>query len=382
MGGSKWGVVRGLALFCALAAPAPPSAAVEPSDLEHRIDIGAREPVSLDQAMDSLNVPSVSFAVIDRDRIALARAYGEGATSDTLFQAASLSKFVAAVGAMRLVERGILGLDEDVNGKLTSWKVPSNGYDRDHSVTLRGLLSMTAGINVPGFIGYKPGEPLPNLTQILYGAPPANSPPVAVIAEPGSSFAYSGGGYAIAEALMIDAAQAAFPQLMDDLVLKPAGMALSSFVQPLPPGRTPEAAKGHYRNGKPLPGGWNVFPEHAAAGLWSTPTDLARLLLLVGRAWRGESRLFLAPETAREMLKAQNNGPYGLGAAIGEAEGTPVLMKRGQNVGYQAYLILLPAAGKGMVVMTNSDNGSVLAEALIRRAADLYGWPEFGTLAD
>jgi CubicO group peptidase (beta-lactamase class C family) len=139
---------------------------------------------------------------------------------------------------------------------------------------------------------------------------------------------------------------------------------------------------GHYADGKELAGSWHVFPEHAAAGLWSTPSDLANLLLLIGRAWRGESRLFLSPETVREMLTPQNGGPYGLGAAIGEAEGSLVLMKRGQNVGYQAYLILLPAEGKGMVVMTNSDNGSILAEALIRRAAALYGWPKLGPLAD
>lgn len=108
--------------------------------------------------------------------------------------------------------------------------------------------------------------------------------------------------------------------------------------------------------------------------MWSTPTDLAKLLIQVGRAWRGESRLFLAPETAREMLTPQNSGPYGLGAAIGGEDGAPVVLKRGQNVGYQAYLVLLPGRGQGLVVMTNSDNGSILAEALIRRAADLYGW--------
>jgi CubicO group peptidase (beta-lactamase class C family) len=135
-------------------------------------------------------------------------------------------------------------------------------------------------------------------------------------------------------------------------------------------------------DGSKLPGGYHLFPEHAAAGLWSTPTDLANLLILIGRAWRGESQLFLRPETARQMLTPQNGGPYGLGAAIGEAEGVLAVMKRGQNVGYQAYFILLPAEGKGMVVMTNSDNGSILAEALIRRAAKLFGWPALGTLAD
>jgi CubicO group peptidase (beta-lactamase class C family) len=299
---------------------------------------GVDKTLTLEEAMDALNIPSVSLALIDRDRVAFARAYGAGATPETLYQAASLSKFVAAVGAMRLVDGKRLDLDEDVNARLTTWKVPTNGFDKGHPVTLRGLLSMTAGIGVPGFLGYEVGAPLPNLTQILYGAPPANSPQITVIAEPGSAYHYSGGGYEIAEALMADASKTPFPVLMETLVLKPAGMERSTFAQPLSRGREGEALTGHDADGKELPGGWHVFPEHAAAGLWSTPTDLASLLLVVGRAWRGESRLFLRPETAREMLDPQNGGPYGLGAAIGDAGGSLVVMKRGQNVGYQAYL--------------------------------------------
>ena len=362
-----------------------PAFAVEASELERNLKIelgGVEKTLTLTEAMAALNVPSVSFAVIDDDRIALASAYGEAATPKTLFQAASLSKFVTAAGALRLVDQSKLALDEDVNAKLTSWKVPTNGFDTGHPVTLRGLLSMTAGIGVPGFTGYAAGAPLPNLTQILYGAPPANSPPIKVMAEPGSAYAYSGGSYQVAEALMADVTQTPFPVLMETLVLHPAGMEASTFAQPLPRDRFAEAVKGHNVNRKQIAGGWHVYPEHAAAGLWSTPTDLANLLLQVGRAWHGQSSLFLLPETAREMLKPQNGGPYGLGAAIGGTDGTPILMKRGQNAGYQAYLILLPAEGQGMVVMTNSDNGSVLAEALIRRAAEAYGWPELGTLAD
>lgn len=362
-----------------------PALGADPVDLESKLQItigGVQKTVSLEEAKQALNIPSVSLALIDRDQVAFARAYGENATPNTLYQAASLSKFVAAVGAMRLVDQNKLALDEDVNTRLISWKVPTNGFDKKHPVTLRGLLSMTAGIGVPGFLGYTVDAPLPNLTQILYGAPPANSPPITVIAEPGSKYAYSGGSYEIAEALMVDTAQAQFPVLMDSLVLKPAGMSNSTFAQPLPRERETQAVMGHFADGKEVLGGWHVFPEHAAAGLWSTPTDLATLLLLISRSWRGASSLFLLPETARAMLTPQNSGPYGLGAAIGSSNGSLILMKRGQNIGYQAYLILLPGEGQGMVVMTNSDNGSILAEALIRRAAELYGWPTLGALED
>jgi CubicO group peptidase (beta-lactamase class C family) len=174
-------------------------------------------------------VPSASIAVIDRGEIAFVRAYGAGATPATLYQAASLSKLVSAVGAMRLVDEDKLKLDEDVNNRLTSWQVPANDLDATYKVTLRGLLSMTGGIGVPGFIGYDPGAPLPTLTEILNGAPPANSPPVTVVAVPGSAYHHSGGGYEITEALMQDVAGEPFAVLMQDLVLGPAGMTASSF---------------------------------------------------------------------------------------------------------------------------------------------------------
>ncbi len=372
-------------MLCGSVVVAPPAPAANPADLERDLSLataGAPKTLTLKEAMAALNIPAVSVALIDQDRIAFARAYGDGVTPETLFQAASLSKFVAAIGAMRLVEQKRLGLDGDVNASLTSWKVPANDLDKDHPVTLRGLLSMTAGIGVPGFLGYELGAPLPTLTQILDGAPPANSPPVTVIAAPGSAYRYSGGGYEIAEALMVDALRTPFAAAMDDLVLKPAGMSHSTFAQPLPDDLRGKAVTGHLGDGTEIAGGFHVFPEHAAAGLWSTPSDIANLLLLLARAWRGEGALFLAPGTAREMLTRQAVGPYGLGAAVAESQGALIVMKRGQNVGYQSYLILLPGEGRGMVVMTNSDNGSKLAEALIRRAAELYGWPALPALAD
>jgi CubicO group peptidase (beta-lactamase class C family) len=359
--------------------------AAEPGAIESDLVItvqGEERHVSLDEALKLLNIPSASVALIDEGRIAFANAYGENATPDTVYQAASLSKFVAAVGAMRLVEDGTLDLDQDVNDKLTSWKVPSNALDATHKVTLRGLLSMTGGIGVPGFLGYEAGAPLPTLPQILDGSPPANSPPVTVIAVPGSAYHYSGGGYEIAEALMQDATGKPFPHLMQDLVLGPMGMTASSFDQPPGAAFAAKAASGHFGDGTELPGRGHVFPEHAAAGLWSTPTDLAKLLVELADVWQGLSSIFLRRQTLEEMLTPQNGGPYGLGAAIAGEGASLVLMKRGQNVGYQGYLILYPASGQGMVVMTNSDNGSKLAEALIKRAASAYGWPELPPLAD
>ena len=385
MGAVRFASFRIAAGFAAVLVLAAPALGVEPSAIESNLVVpvdGVDKTLTLEEAMAALNIPSVSLALIDGDRIAFAQAYGASSTPETIYQAASLSKFVAAVGAMRLVEAKRLDLDADVNASLASWKVPQNGFDKGHPVTLRGLLSMTAGIGVPGFLGYAIGDEVPNLTQILYGVPPANSPPITVIAEPGSVYRYSGGSYEVAEALMVDTMGASFPDLMKEVALEPAGMSRSSFATSLSADLDREAMHGHLADGSEIPGGYHLFPEHAAAGLWSTPTDLANLLILIGRAWRGESQLFLAPQTVREMLTPQNGGPYGLGAAIGKADGVLTVMKRGQNAGFQSYLILLPAEGKGMVVMTNGDNGSILAEALIRRAAQLFDWPALGPLED
>jgi CubicO group peptidase (beta-lactamase class C family) len=359
--------------------------AAEPGAIENDLVInvqGEERHVTLDEALKLLDIPSASLALIDEGRIAFASAYGKDATPDTVYQAASLSKFVAAIGAMRLVEDGTLDLDQDVNDKLTSWRVPSNALDAAHKVTLRGLLSMTGGIGVPGFLGYEAGASLPTLVEILDGAPPANSPPVTLIAVPGSAYHYSGGGYEIAETLMQDATGKPFPQVMQDLVLGPMGMTASSFDQPPSAAFAARAVSGHFGDGTELPGRWHVFPEHAAAGLWSTPTDLAKLLVELSDVWQGLSSIFLRRQTLEEMLTPQNGGPYGLGAAIAGEGASLVLMKRGQNVGYQGYLILYPASGQGIVVMTNSDNGSKLAEALIKRAASAYGWPELPPLAN
>ena len=371
--------------FAALSLASSAPVAAEPSDIERDLVVsvqGEKKHVSLDEALALLNIPFASIALIDEGSIAFARAYGKDATPDTVYQAASLSKFVAAVAAMRLVEDETLKLDEDVNAKLTSWHVPGNEFDATRKVTLRGLLSITGGINVPGFLGYAVGAPLPTLKQILDGAPPANSAPVTVVAVPGSAYRYSGGGYEITEALMQDVTGKPFPQLMQDLVLGPMNMTASSFDQPPSPTLAAKAASGHLSDGAELPGRFHVFPEHAAAGLWSTPTDLAKLLVQLADVWQGLSSIFLRRQTLEEMLTPQNGGPYGLGAAVAGDGASLVLMKRGQNVGYQGYLILYPAIGQGLVVMTNSDNGSKLAEALIKRAAVAFDWPELPPLGD
>ncbi|MGU3496454.1 serine hydrolase domain-containing protein [Xanthobacteraceae bacterium A53D] len=379
-------VLAGL-IAIAVASALPPAAQAQ-EDISRRIgalnedvSLTGADRLSLREALTLLHVPSVSLAVIEGGKLAWAGALGSDSSASS-YQAASLSKFVTAVGVMRLVEQGKLNLDADVNTQLTSWKVPDSPLTKGHPVTLRGLLSMTAGINVPGYMGYAPGSRIPNLKQILDGAQPANSPAVKVEKVPGSSYAYSGGGYEIIQQLVEDVTRLPFATAMEALVLKPAGMEDSFFRQPPPKERSYSLALGHDAHGAAMLGGWRVMPELAAGGLWSTPTDLARLLVLVSAAWRGETNPLLRQETARAMFAPQNKGPYGLGAAVRGEGAELVVMKRGQNPGFQCYMLVFPETGQGLVVMTGADNGTALAEALVRRTATVFGWPALGRLED
>jgi CubicO group peptidase (beta-lactamase class C family) len=354
--------------------------------LEDGLDIHAPDGLvaqnaDLAEAMRKLHIPSVDVALIESGRLAWSHTFGT-APDNAIYQAASLSKLVTAVAALRLVDRGVLDLDRDVNDYLTGWRVPDNDFTRDHPMTLRQLLSMTAGVGVPGYLGYEPGQKRPTLQQILDGTPPANSPPVRVEAIPGSRYAYSGGGFEIVQALIEAKTKMKFEDALQDLLLRPAGMANSYFLQPLPGELVRRAATGHDANGNELPGGWRVVPELAAGGLWTSAMDFARLSLELERAYRGERGALLTRATARAMMTQQNGGPYGLGAAVAGNGKSRVLMKRGQNIGYQSYMLLFPETGQGIVVLTASDNGTTLATALIRRAAAAYQWPQLGPLLD
>jgi CubicO group peptidase (beta-lactamase class C family) len=342
----------------------------------------------LTERMRELRTPAVSIAVINDGRIEWARAYGTtlaegGAAPDTasLFQAASISKPVAALGALLLAERGALSLDADVNTYLRSWQVPENALTAREKVTLRRLVSHSAGLTVHGFPGYAAGVPIPTTVQVLNGEAPANTAAVRVDTLPGSILRYSGGGLTVMQLMMEDVTGRPFPALMRETVLEPLGMTHSSFDYNVPAELEPRIARAHDRQGVPIAGGWHRYPEMAAAGLWTTPSDLARFAIAVQRASRGRAVGPISPELARQMLtlqKGENGGGYGLGLSL-NGLGTPaaVFGHTGSNAGYRAQMIMLSETGDGVVIMTNSDTGSDVAAELLRSLAREYGWPRF-----
>jgi CubicO group peptidase (beta-lactamase class C family) len=342
-----------------------------------------RASMALADRMEHYRVPGVSVAVVDGGRIVWARGYGvaeaggECAVDErTLFQAASISKPVTALVVLMLVERGLLDLDEDVNWRLRSWRLPESPMTSERRVTLRRILSHTAGLSLSGIPGYAPGTPLPTLNQLLDGLPPATNAPVRVEREPGSAFQYSGGGYCIAEQLITDVTRREFPDLAKEMVLEPLGMTDSAFAQPLPPKLEPRAATGHGSGGVPMPGRWLVPSGVSAGGLWTTPSDLARFAVELQRAHAGRSKL-LGRALAKEMLTAQDASHVGLGPWMEGERTSARFYHTGSNLGYRARLVGYPQGGSGAVVMTNGENGELLCIEVLNAIASVYGWPDY-----
>lgn len=333
--------------------------------------------------MKNYKVPGVSIAVINNGKIEWAKGYGvteaggsTAVTAETMFQAASISKPVAAMGMLALVEKGVLDLDEDVNVKLKSWKVPDNDFTKEQKVTLRRLASHSAGMTVHGFRGYAEGEAVPTVVQLLDGQKPANSAAVRVDILPGSRWRYSGGGITVMQLLMTDVTGKAFPALMRELVLDKLGMKSSTYEQPLPPDKTSKAAVGHRSNGEIVKGKRHTYPEMAAAGLWTTPTDLAKFAIELQQAKAGKSKKVLSQAMVNQMLTKQS-GDYGLGIGIGGEGNKASFSHGGSNEGFKCNLFAYSETGQGAVVMTNGDQGGQLAGEIFRSIAREYGWPDF-----
>lgn len=346
------------------------------------VTVGKDQPplrLTIAELMRAYNEPAFSVAVIDNFKIDWANGYGvreagskDPVTEKTMFQAASISKPVTAGAALALVEQGKLSLDANVNDLLKSWKVPDNEFTEKEKVTLRRIQSHTAGLTVHGFGGYDVDDPLPTVVQILNGEKPANSPPVRVEAVPGSRVSYSGGGVTIEQLLLTDVTGKPFPQLMRELVLDRVGMPDSSFEQPLPAGRAQFATSATDAEGKTIHGKWHVYPEMAAAGLWTTPSDLSRYLIEIAQASLGKSSRVLSPAMAKQMLTPVN-GDAALGFFIMDHE-TGRFGHGGYNEGFQSLAMINPQTGQGIVVMGDSENTFEVMKFFTAAVAHEYGW--------
>ena len=334
----------------------------------------------IDERMKFYRTPGVSVAVINEGKVEWARGYGllrvngqEHVTTETMFQAASISKTLTALAALQLVEKHKLNLDDDINVKLVSWKVPESEATKTERPTLRRVLSHTAGFTVSGFLGYAPSQPLPSLVQILNGEKPANTPAVSIDIVPGTRFRYSGGGYEVLQQLLMDVTKKPYEELMEAL-LKNLKMSHSTFKSRS--SGAPDVASGHLPNGVEIEGGWRLHPELAASGLWSTPTDLAQLVIEIQRSNAGKSNRILSKEMTKLMLSPQIEN-VGLGVIVDGQGPSARFYTSGSNVGYKSYAVGYLQSGQGAAIMTNSENGAQLALEILRSISAEYGWPDY-----
>jgi len=395
---------------CVSSLPPPPST-LPTQTLAERIDaVESHMPVkewfkwnekTLVDRMEHYNVPGVSIAVINSDEIEWAKGYGtlevgsnKSVTPDTLFQSASIGKSLTAVATMHFVEKGYLRLDENVNEKLISWKVPENWFTKQEKVTLRRLLSHSAGMTVSGFRGYAEGEKIPTLLQILDGKLPANNEPIRVDRTPGKAFRYSGGGFQVVQQLLEDVKKESFAAIMQESVLKPSGMTSSAYELLLPENRIDSAAAAHNINGQPVAGKWhNLACFGAGGGLWTTPTDLAQFGIEISKAYKGKSDKIVSQKFAEIMLTPQtgtgNFGrrvskllpgfcsqiKYGLGFILCDEGDDFIFWHGGHNLpGYRSLLVVMPEKEQGIVIMINGEKGAMLTAEIFYSFAQAYGW--------
>lgn len=353
--------------------------AVEQSLLPALVSEGQDLPFyTLEERMKYYHVPGVSIAVLKDGKLHWAKAYGianseSGSKVDenTLFQAGSISKPVAALAALKLVEEGKIDLDTDVNTYLKSWKVPENKFTKTEKVTLRRLLTHTAGLTVHGFPGYKPSDDFPTNIQVLNGK--GNTSKIVVDTEPGKNWRYSGGGYTIMEQMVEDITGKEFGVFMDQEILPKVGMSKSTYSQPLKSKYEKKASAAYDSEGKLIKGVWHNYPEQAAAGLWTTPKDLANYFIEIQKIYAGKKGGLLSPDMVKEMLSKDKNN-WGLGPMLRNSGDSLLFGHGGKNAGFSNNMMATAKPGYGLIVMTNADRGTRLMSEIIRAISKVYDW--------
>lgn len=338
---------------------------------------------TIGERMQMYNVPSVSIAVINNGKIEWAKAYGVAdkehntpATTTTMYQAASMSKSVNAVCVMTLVQEGKLSLDTDIRQYLKTWTFPDNEFSTGKKITLRNLLSHTAGLSTHGFGGYAPGDSLPSINQILDGVSPANSEAVRPIALPNEKSIYSGGGTVISQKILQDNIDSDYAHLVWQRVLEPLHMTHSTFAQPLPAALVQNVATGYDSDGEEIKGKYHIYPEQAPAGLWTTPTDFAHFILAVQHSLKNDGTGILRDTLARELLAViPGSDGAATGFSIRERGGEKYFSHGGSNEGFKSHYYGSFSSGRGAVVMINSDQYDIIPE-IISSIATVYNWKD------
>ena len=337
--------------------------------------------LNIQKQMAAYKVNGLSIAVIKDYKIEWARGYGwadvkekRPVTANTRFQAASISKSINSLALLKLVEQGKINLEADINDYLKTWKFPYDSLSNGKKINLANLLSHTAGLSVHGFGGYTPGDSIPTLVQILNGTRPSNSPAVRSLFEPSKKLEYSGGGTTISQLILMDITSKRYEDYLQKEVLQPLGMTNSFYNQP-PPAGTKNLATA-YNNGIEVKGKYHIYPEQAAAGLWTTPTDLAKYIIETQLAYEGKSAKVLSHSMMQKRLTPYIDSNAALGVFITNPSGDAYFNHNGGNEGFLCTSYGSLKGGNGVVVMINADDFSIIHE-IVNSVATVYKWKDF-----
>ena len=345
--------------------------------------------------MKYYKVPGLSIAVIKDYKIDWAKSYGLAdtinktpVTTETMFSAGSISKFLMAVTALKMVDNGQIELEKPINNYLTTWKIAENDFTKTTPITLRMLLSHSAGTSQTSYFGFTPTQPLPTIMEILSGAKISETRPVVVNSEPNKEFRYSGGGSMIAQLALMDVSKKSFSNLTQEIIFDKLGMNNSTFIQPVP-SKFVKQISWAYSYASWFKGMPYVYPQQAAAGLYTTPTDLAKFFIDIQKSYLGKGEILSQAVTKKMLMPQQNvsDGTYKEQIGIG-----PFLIQRtdnkdprgvffeftGVNAGFLAYGMASVEGGNGVIVMLNSgDNQNGIGKEIRRAVAKVYNWTNF-----
>lgn len=323
--------------------------------------------INISELMGHYNVSGLSITLISNGQFSKTEGFGvleartnNNVNSSSIFNACSISKFLTSMLVMKLTEQGILDLDENVNQKLSSWKVPDNEFTLNEKVTLRTLLSHQSGIMDPkgSFAELNPMQGIPSMVELLEGRTPYCKIPIQVQYEPGSDFQYSDAGFCIVQQLIEDSLGKPFTEVMNELIFEPLKIQNSTLEQTIPRARIKDFSCGHNKSGELVDGKYPIYPYPAASGLWTTTSDLATLTLELINSLKGESKIGLSISKAKEMIRSQGCAKWaGLGVFLEGSEPEIEISSLGWSVGFQCMMVAYPYLETGAVIMTNTDLG-------------------------
>lgn len=324
---------------------------------------------SVPKLLKRYNVPGTAIGIIKNGEVTYILNYGMAdknenkfVNNDTIFQVGSVSKSLSAWGVMHLIDEGKIGIDDPVEKYLTRWHLPTSKFN-NNDVTIRRLLSHTAGLSSHGYSGTKPGEKLNTIEESL-------SKGVQIVVQPGSEFMYSGGGYTVLQLLTEEVTKKTFDRYMYNEILKPLGMEHSSYSNNF---TNTNMSKSYGTLGQTLPN-YN-FTEEAAAGLKTTLPDFLKFIIASMDGNNGEirGRGILKNESVDLMFTPVKEN-YGLGFCIHQLSDNNTLIDHGgANIGWRAQYGMIPEKKDGLVIFTNSDNGQNLIDDIFN------SWEEYET---